>query len=171
MLKLNNWSFVIGLLGLFIGSFSLWQTFANKIFLERRIETLEIKNIEGLFQLESPKEHTVLPAKKESTLTGKYIRAIPESYKLVAVLQNRNAYYVSRSKLILEPDRKWSLMIRPWPADEWKVIICLATEDANNEMEKWASEKTPSGETNWDNPRSKLPDGVIKNTIFVFSAK
>ena len=171
MMKLNKWGFIIGFLGLVIGSISLWQTFATKIYLEKRIENLEIKNIEGLFHLEHPAEHSTLPAKKETTLTGTYIRAIPEAYKVVAVLQNGHSYYVSRARPSLEPDRKWSLRIRPWPADEWKVIICLATEYGDIAIRKWASEQTPTGETNWDNPRSELPIGIIKNSMFIFSAK
>jgi len=171
MRSLSKWGFFISCIGLCISLISLWETCSNKIYLEKRIANLEVKNLEGLFRLENPVEHSILPAREEIKLTGTYIRSIPEGYKPIAILQNASLYYVIRNQVSLDTDRKWSLMIRPWPDDEWKVIICLADKDGAKEIVSWSSEVKQNGEINWDNPRAELPSGIVKNSMFIFSAK
>jgi hypothetical protein len=154
----------IPIISLGIGLINISLMIHKWTVLDTRIEKLEVARLTGLFRVKEPPNETPLPARMETKLNGDYVQAVPQGYNVRAALFNGNEYFVARTRPQFEPDRKWSLLIRPWPG-RWKVHICIADEEGTKEMDKWAAE--PS----WDNGRQSLPKGVIPNSIFEYEAK
>lgn len=158
----------ISILSLVIGLFGSCLALYDHLVLGERIANLERHRLTGLFSVDQPVPGSQLKAKTLINLEGTFVDAIPDGLQPRAVFQNDNSYYVSRTPLH-HSNRQWSLSFMPWPG-HWKVHICLTDKNGEVELERWAAERTPDGETNWNNPRSKLPKGVSINTTFEYEA-
>lgn len=164
--RIRSW---IALASLIVGVTSLILTVYNRSVLSARLDSLQRDTLFGLFQIEKPDLRNPLPARQETILHGTYVNKIPDGYDVRAVLYLRGEYYVSRSLPLYGLDRKWELAINPWPG-EWELYLCLTDDEGTKEMDKWAGEKKADGSLDWGNARSKLPEGVFRNSMFEFSA-
>jgi hypothetical protein len=169
MSKADKLSLTVGAIGITLAILSLAMNFndrAERAKLEKRF--IELRLTTPIFTVERPAPGIEVPARQKTEITGRYFPDVPPGYQVRAVLSDGDQYHVSRY-FVQMTRGAWSSTIMPWPG-RWWVHICLANSDGAAAIDKWAKEKTPQGEINYNNVRNHLPDGVFINSTFSYTA-
>jgi hypothetical protein len=163
--KTRGWLTVVGLI---VGSASLGFTLYRTYVLEAIIERTAVARLTGLFTVIDPPRGTIVPAGKDVSIRGTFLDAIPAGYKVRAVVIAGDRFWVQRNRPNLVETR-WSVSVRP-SSGQWELGLCLVDEGGAAEMDKWAGERTRTGEFDWNNARPELPDGVRVISTFGYVA-